>query len=173
MQAILNETVIIAALVFVASLVLHYLAFNKGILDGHPEKNEKKQRAASSEDLSESESNPLLKKWLAFGGGYYGTVAFVKLILIEVAQARDLATNWQGLDGIATDFGLNRLINLAVGFFVEQFQNFVKAISWPAYYVSNFPIWQCAIFVITTYLIFSGARQLAWNRYTENQRRTG
>lgn len=171
MQALLWEIALIGALVLVASLILHYLAYKKGILDEHAEQSEKNDDAGSSEISSEPESNPLLKKWLAFGGGYYGTIALVKLLLIEFAQVRELITNWPGLDSFVTGSGLGALINLAVAIFVEQFHNFAQAISWPAYYVSHYPIWQCALFVVSTYLIFSGAQKLAWNYYTTRQQR--
>ncbi len=166
MQSILWEVVIIGSMVFVAGAVLHHWAYKKGLFSEWEEESQQRvQSEKFSDDERDEESNPFVKKWLTFGGGYYGTVAFVQLLIIEFNQVKAMASDWQGVSNLTDNFGLGSLISLAVGIFVEQFHNFAQAISWPAHYVSNYPISQCAIFVVVTYLIFRAAQHLAWNRF--------
>ncbi len=107
--------------------------------------------------------NPILKKWLDFGGGFYGIVAFVKLIFIELKQIRDFIVNWQGIDAFTNGqpIDLGFLIGLFVSFFVEQIQNFVAAIIWPTDYLPHYTIVECAVFVVIMYGLYALARKFA------------
>ncbi|GGW93331.1 hypothetical protein [Alteromonas halophila] len=166
MHSILWEIVVYSCLIFIGSALLHYLAFRKGVLSQWDEDTGQHALSSEQEDESNDEaSHPLIEKWLTFGGGYYGITAFAKLITIELSQAHELATHWPGIDTVLPHPGLNGLINMFVNFFVAQYINFAEAVSWPAYYVSHFPIWQCALFVVITYLVFRGAQHMAWQYF--------
>lgn len=174
MFTLLTEIALTGSVLFICSIGLHYLAFKRGVLDRdsiHADVDD-----ALNEDWennwkdSGSERNPMLKKWLEFGGGYYGTVAFVKLIFIEFGQFIEFVKGWQGLEAFLPDSKggwINTLIDLVVSFFVNQIQNFVEAISWPAYYLSNFSILHCGIFVSATYGLFYVSQRVAWQRYSD------
>ncbi|WP_100642462.1 hypothetical protein [Alteromonas facilis] len=160
MQKLLTEILITGSWVFIGSFLLHYIAFWRGIL-----------LPVDSDDMPDNmreRSDPLTKKWLDFGGGYYGIVAFVHLLYIEFNQLREFISDWNGADEILKDASVSKFINLLVQIFVEQFQNFGQAISWPAHYVKNFPISHCAILVVVSYLLYWGARTLALKRYTRH-----
>lgn len=143
------EVLHMGVLILIASYFLHYYAFKDGIED---EKNEVTHSYESDDGTSDKygTSNPILIKWLHFGGGYYGVVAFVKLLFIEFAQLKGFVSDWQGLDQFIAALGLQTIIN----FFVEQMKAFVQAIIWPTHYLSTFSILHCAIFVISTYALY-------------------
>lgn len=165
MKDIVWEIALIGSLVFISSLVLHFIAYRKGLLSVWEDDRENQiQSEDVTDEQRENESNPLIKKWLAFGGGYYGIIAFVRLIIIEFSQLQDMLNNWQGFDAFAGGVNLNSIIALLVNFFVAQFQTFASAISWPAHYISTYSVSQCAAFIIATYLLYKGAQNLAWTR---------
>ena len=165
MTNIVWEIALIGSMVFVSSLLLHYLAYRKGLLSVWNENGEDQvQSEEVTDEQRESESNPLIQKWLAFGGGYYGIIAFVRLLIIEFRQLQDLVNNWQGVEAFAGGVNLNSIIGLIVSVFSSQFQTFAAAISWPAHYISTYPVSQCAVFIVATYLLYKGAQNLAWVR---------
>ncbi|WP_100658550.1 hypothetical protein [Alteromonas flava] len=166
MEAILIETLKVGTVLFMASVLLHYTAYKKGIYRGKEGNDDILDEL--DDDLADKNSTPITKKWLEFGGGYYGCVAFTQLIFIEFKQVREFVADWQGWDNLVQGSGLNAIIRLLVNAFVEQFHNFAAAISWPAHYVSNYPIAQCFVFVVVTYVLFYWGQSLAWRRFNNH-----
>jgi hypothetical protein len=75
-------------------------------------------------------SDFLHSKWMEFGGGFYGVVAFYTYVLIELDEVKDF---FIGLFHLF-DQGL---ISLLVNFFVQSIMNFIAAITWPVYWLSR------------------------------------
>jgi uncharacterized membrane protein YqjE len=73
-------------------------------------------------------SDPLHSKWMEFGGGFYGVVAFFTYLLIELAEVRDFIANF-------SDLFRGNLVSMIVHFFIESIKNFITAIIWPAYWL--------------------------------------
>lgn len=72
----------------------------------------------------------LHSKWVEFGGGFYGVVAFYTYLLIELGEVKDF---FAGLANL-----LNQsLVGLLVNFFIQSIMNFVIAITWPVYWLSR------------------------------------
>lgn len=77
--------------------------------------------------------DPVHNKWLAFGGGFYGTVALMTFGVIEAGEIfgffADLRAN------------LGRLAELSIGLlvevFIDQLKNFVSALAWPWYWMNE------------------------------------
>lgn len=158
MQELIWETLYMSLFVFAASYGLHYLAYQRGLNDENDEVT--KATIKSNEDntrIGKLFSNPLVNKWLDFGGGYYGIVALVKLVFIEIGQVQSFFESWDGTGQFIDSIGFN----LLVAFFVEQIQNFVAAIIWPTDYLSRFSILECAVFIAVTYGVYNGAKRLA------------
>jgi len=72
----------------------------------------------------------LHSKWMEFGGGFYGVVAFFTYVLVELGEIRDFMVNF-------SDLFRGELISMIVRFFVASLQNFVTAIAWPAYWLQR------------------------------------
>lgn len=166
MLALIWELFYMGALVMMASYCLHYFAYKKGLGDENDEIKRLSDKDKANHKVQKGIfTNPLVNKWLDFGGGYYGIVAFVKLILIEFEQLKSFVTGWQGVEQFASGLGFNMLI----AFFAEQIQNFVAAIIWPTDYLRAFSIFQCAIFVVVTLLLYEWSKNMAKNSLQKNQ----
>ena len=88
--------------------------------------------------------NPVHGKWLKFGGGFYGIVALYTYGLIEWRDIADTIAGFGGIRGFIDDLSINLIINILL----EGLMNFVAAISWPLYWMSEFGkdsiwIWIC------------------------------
>ena len=159
MLALAWETFYMGTFVFVASYLLHNIAYKnnniEAVHNAHDDSDFDDQDSESSTDAKPT--NLFIRKWLDFGGGYYGIVAFVKLLLIELQQLKDFAIQWQKDGELPLDIGPH----LIAEFFVQQIQAFVQAIIWPTHYLSNYSIFECAIFVGVTYMAYSWSAKLA------------
>ena len=77
--------------------------------------------------------NPFHSKWLAFGGGFYGVVGLLTYGVVELGEIRDFIFGFDGLSGFIAHLGIDTLI----GMFVGAIKNFVVAIAWPVYWLSD------------------------------------
>jgi hypothetical protein len=88
---------------------------------------------AKFEDKSAKKKfDPLHSKWMEFGGGFYGVVAFFTYLLVELGEVRDLLLHF-------SDLFRGGLISMVVQFFIESIKNFITAIAWPAYWLRRIP----------------------------------
>ena len=158
MLALAWEVTYMGGLILLVSYFLHLFAYRKGWDDENdevkaPESGQEGQPLGWKGFIA----SPVVKKWLQFGGGYYGTVAFIELLFIEFQQLKEFVESWQGTEQFSDNFGLGFLISL----FVEQFINFGIAMSWPARYLREYTIFQCAAFVLITYALYELSKSLA------------
>jgi len=77
--------------------------------------------------------NPVHNKWLSFGGGFYGVVALLTYAVVELGEIRDFFTQFDGLSSLISDI----TVGLFIGFFIKACINFIVAIAWPAYWLSD------------------------------------
>jgi hypothetical protein len=92
-------------------------------------KNEKKK--CKQDKSYESDMNLVQKKWMTFGGNFYGIVALYTYILVEVA---DLAKFFRAFSSIS-DFIARIDLKMILGVLMEALMNFVTAITWPVYWL--------------------------------------
>ncbi len=78
--------------------------------------------------------DPVMDKWLRFGGGFYGLVALYTWILIELG---DVANFLSGLWDVLISLKPGAIIGLLLELFIESIMNFVAAIAWPAYWLAE------------------------------------
>ena len=105
--------------------------------------------------------NPVHAKWLKFGGGFYGVVGLLTYAVVELKELRDFFLGFESLSALFAQFGFNMLI----GLFIEAVKNFVVAIAWPVYWLSDIRsnyIW--AWFVVAYVAYWAGAK-LALHRF--------
>ena len=79
--------------------------------------------------------DPVTHQWLRFGGGFYGLVALYTWVLIEWDE---VASFLSGVWRLVFRLELGAVIHLAVNLFIESIMNFVVAIAWPAYWLSDY-----------------------------------
>jgi hypothetical protein len=75
-------------------------------------------------------SDPLHSKWMEFGGGFYGVVAFFTYVVIEMADVWDLFAKIPNLFQHGP-------VDVLVNFFIESLKNFITAIAWPGYWLNQ------------------------------------
>ena len=127
-----------ALLVGVFSFGLIYWGLHVGqikrperVADFHKElKRMSKER---KKDKHKFKHNPLYKKWFVFGGGFYGAVALMTYVLIEWYEFVDFLGSLSGFGDLLSRLNINLIINI----FIEGLTNFIVAVTWPAYWMSE------------------------------------
>jgi len=77
--------------------------------------------------------NPVHNKWLSFGGGFYGVAGLLTYAVVELGEIRDFITQFDGFLSLISDI----TPGLFIGFVINSIMNFVVAIAWPAYWLSD------------------------------------
>ena len=86
------------------------------------------KKAARKKDIPGA--NFVTRKWLRFGGGFYGAAGLWTLLVAELADLFSLIINWPGIGGILAG-GPTRIL---ADFIRNQIGNFVNAITWFDYW---------------------------------------
>jgi len=130
---------------------LHNVKFNlkalKKGLKKSAQRSEKKSEKKSSNEVSEEAPEKtekrtgntqatvgyLEKRWMKFGGGFYGLTALVTFIAIEIADTTQFIVHFPGL----AELFKAGIISFLVGILVNQIQNFVTALVWFTYWLEG------------------------------------
>jgi len=72
-------------------------------------------------------ANSFVKKWMDFGGGFYGVMALFTFIVLELGQIIDFLANFTSIADFIARIGLNMLIQQLL----EALMNFVWSLIWP------------------------------------------
>ena len=90
-----------------------------------------KQKKKESDDSdSDFKLNPIHQKWLFFGGGYYGTMAFATYLHVEAIEIFDFFAAYTSWDNLMELLSFASLIGLVI----ESFLNIVPAFLWFQYW---------------------------------------
>ena len=91
--------------------------------------------------------HPLQKKWMKFGGGFYGIVAFFTYIVVEVIEITTMIANFGGF----VDFLKQLDIGIIIEILVEALTNFITAMVWPLYWMDRIETDQTWIWFVIAY----------------------
>jgi hypothetical protein len=75
--------------------------------------------------------NPVLNKWLSFGGGFYGLVGLLTYAVVELGEIADFFRGFESISGFIRNISFDMVIRL----FIEGLMNFIVAIAWPLYWL--------------------------------------
>ncbi|WP_154223370.1 hypothetical protein [Marinicella rhabdoformis] len=142
----------------VSSFVLFYLVYKQNdpeVTDmvskrvGH-DKATKKQKAKTMKK-NFSATSILASKWVEFGGGFYGLVAVLTYILLEINEIIELFSSKLGIMAAIYELGFGSIID----FFIESLMNFIVAITWPVYWMGegSAPFWQWFLAAYAGYFV--------------------
>tara|TARA_R110002072_G_scaffold1780_9_gene14778 strand:- start:66455 stop:66979 length:525 start_codon:yes stop_codon:yes gene_type:complete len=95
--------------------------------DNHHDGSQEKERPTN---------NYLHKKWVSFGGGFYGLMAFLTFSVIEVREVFGFIQRIEGWHTITDMLNWNSLKDL----FIESIMNMVDAFIWFNYWPDNIEI---------------------------------
>lgn len=121
--------------------ILTYVMVSWALENGHLKENGKirdlkKDMKALSKDKSKEKQkqNAIHRQWTKFGGGFYGIVALYTFGLVEWQELRSFIANFGGFVAFIKQLGLETIIQI----FIEGLKNFITAIAWPFYWMSEF-----------------------------------
>jgi len=97
------------------------------------ERKRLKKSGAAEPEPARHKMNPVHNKWLSFGGGFYGVVALMTYAVIELGEIRDFIFNLGGFFQMLANLSLD----LIIGFIINSFMNFIWAMTWPIYWMSE------------------------------------
>ena len=107
-------------------------------------RNDKKVR---KEGGDVPKQHPVQKKWMKFGGGFYGIVAFFTYIVVEVIEISTMIINFGGF----FDFLKQLDIGIIIDIFVQALTNFISAMVWPMYWMNRIETDQTWIWFVIAY----------------------
>ncbi|MFC4348696.1 hypothetical protein ACFO5Q_12655 [Kordiimonas lipolytica] len=98
------------------------------------QKKERKKEQKKKKEAREKESDLAFRKWLQFGGGFYGTAALYTFVINEIGDIFRFLFKVLNIADWQIDWSLGGIINFLVTAFVEfllnSLQNFLAAILW-------------------------------------------
>jgi hypothetical protein len=123
----------------------------------------KKESGLAVEDLGDPGAptmNPVHNKWMAFGGGFYGSVALLTYLVVELGEIREFLA---GLDSIAALF--SRLgVDLLIRLIINSLLNFLTAIAWPLYWLAEIDGRYLWLWLVVAYGGYYGGARFALRR---------
>ncbi|MCB1645746.1 MAG: hypothetical protein KDI36_09845 [Pseudomonadales bacterium] len=99
----------------------------------------------------------LEKRWMKFGGGFYGLTALLTFIWIEITGAFDFVFNFPGFEALFRD----GVISFLVSVLINQVQNFVTAFLWFFYWPDEGTDRHLLVWVLVPYGAYWLGMQLA------------
>lgn len=138
--ATMVETIIVAAFkaglpVALASYALIWWALRNEYLDSVVDVSELEEqiKLQRKDKKNRKKHDPVHNKWLAFGGGFYGVVAMLTYIVVELGEIRDFFLNFESISAFFSGISFDMLIELVI----DSFMNFILAIAWPWYWLGE------------------------------------
>lgn len=143
------------------TFLMVYYAYHKGYLTSDVNiRDAFKDKKNPAKKLSKANKKSLLflhSKWMTFGGGFYGLVALLTFIYIELEQAVQFlihATGWQSFINLLT-------FDAIIGMIIDSFINMIKALLWFSYWPDVFDMKNVAIWFIAAYIGYRFGANLA------------
>jgi hypothetical protein len=128
---------------------------------------DKKQKRSIPNNIDEG----VFDKWLYFGGGFYGLMALITFVVIEVKEIFGFITNFS-LSTISGNFSLHQLINAIVDIFVNGIMNLVSAFVWFQYWDEQIDMQNGWYWLVAAYLGYLSGTHLAKRIVVYTQKRT-
>ncbi|HHL32376.1 MAG TPA: hypothetical protein ENJ41_07290 [Oceanospirillales bacterium] len=107
----------------------------------------------------------LQKKYLKFGGGFYGVVTLITYVHIELYQILEFIWNFKGFTAFIDSIGFSMVIN----FFIELVMNLIKAFMWPVYWYKYLPIGSFWVWLLVALVAHTAASRWALRDNKESQ----
>ena len=168
------ETIFIAAFkaglpVALASYGLTWWALRNDYLDSvlDIDELEKQIKQQSKDKKNRKKSDPVHNKWLTFGGGFYGVVAMLTYLVIEMGEIRDFFLQFESIGAFFTRISFDLVINLVI----DSFMNFILAIAWPWYWIGDVAGPHIWIWFLVAYGGYWAGTRLALRKHIEKDGR--
>ena len=117
----------------------------------------------AAEPATDKKFHPAHSKWLAFGGGFYGVVGLVTYAVIECIEIRDFFANFEGIIHFLQEISFELLISLLI----NSIMNFVAAIAWPFYWITNIHSQHIWLWFFAAYGGYYAGTRFAIHKYAQ------
>ena len=115
-------------------------------------KKSKEEDDLSEDDNSsndqESKYNPVHQKWLYFGGGYYGLMALVTYIYLEVLEVIEFIGNYESFNQLMDQITVKAIFGLVI----ESFLNIIPAFTWFIYWPKELDMTNGWYWLVASYI---------------------
>ena len=150
--------------VFLITLVTLYWINKRSDKQFHEIIDKEKQSEKAELDAEENENSDFLhKKWVQFGGGFYGMVGLWTYLVVEWKELTSIISEFKPLD-----LSLGNLISeIIIKFFIESILNLVTALTWPIYWIGKMQGTSIWLAFIAAYLGYWGAETLLKNHFAK------
>jgi hypothetical protein len=167
---ILQAVIFVGIPVGVFSFLMIYFSYQKGYLSTDIELKDafKKKNNNAQSSLSRKHKKDLLflhSKWVTFGGGFYGLIALLTFIVIELTQVVNFLFSITGWHDITALFSFDTLIAMII----DSIKNMIQAAIWFSYWPGKFNTENFIVWILIAYISYRFAAKYAM-RYTIYQR---
>ena len=108
----------------------------------------------------------LQKKFLKFGGGFYGILTLITYLHIEIYQLIQFVSNFSGFEKMFE----SGIVSLIISFIIEAFMNLITAFMWPVYWFKYLPIGSSWVWLAIAILAHTIASRYALSKDVNNSR---
>jgi len=108
------------------------------------------KKAKKSKEKDRPDIHPVHRKWMKFGGGFYGIVAMYTYVLVEWQELVSFISSFGGLGAFIRNLGIDVIIRILI----EGLMNFVTAIAWPFYWIGELGSSHMWVWLGTTYAAY-------------------
>jgi hypothetical protein len=146
----------------IAAYLLVWWALRNGHLDnaGTLGEVEKEIKSQSKDKVRKQQADLVHRKWLTMGGGFYGVVAVLTLLWIELREIIDFISGFEGFGTLAGLLSIGTLINL----FIETLMITLAALLWPLYWLGSIES-DAWLWILTAYAGYWFGSSLALRHY--------
>lgn len=99
-------------------------------------------------------------KWLTFGGGFYGVAGLLTYAVVEFKDLWNFFIGFESVWVLLAHFSFDTL----VGLLVEALRNFIVAIAWPVYWMSDIRSDHIWLWFVLAWLGYWAGARLAMRR---------
>jgi hypothetical protein len=158
MLEIIKASIMAGLPIAVFSFALVYWAIKKEYISKEDNiqqlKDNKKQ---SKKDKVDFNVNPIHKKWLYFGGGYYGLMAFITYIHIEWLEIKTFVLSYTSFSNLVDQV----TVSAFVGLIIDSFLNLIPAFLWFSHWPDFIDIQNGWYWLLTSYAGYHVGEYLA------------
>lgn len=108
----------------------------------------------------------LQKKFIKFGGGFYGILTLITYLHIEIHQLIQFVGNFSGFEGMFE----SGILSFIIGLIIEAVTNLVTAFMWPVYWPEFLPIGSLWVWLIVAVVGHTIATRYALSKNFNNGR---
>ena len=130
---------------------------------------EREVKRLAKDKESKKNGDPVHRKWLALGGGFYGVVALLTLVHIELNEILDFFAGFEGLANLGQYISVGAL----VGLLIETLMNTFWSLAWPVYWLSDVRTDYVWLWFAAAYGGYWVGSEIAMRRFRKRRGQTG